>query len=402
MSNDEKEKDKKEEQNNFNFNQIISGKNVNFLFGSGASRPACCTLSLGGKYSFEDIISSEKVDENSKKVLYYYFYCRTILPMFDLLKRKSQISQAMYDSIVITLKKYIKFIEEVISYLRHESNEKPKRVNIFTTNYDLMFEKTFQYFSNKGENCFFNDGGFGFIKRVLNTDNYNLSVSKIGILGNFKNEIPVINLIKMHGSVSWYLNDSKGDNQIEVQCYANSEIKTEIIDKININSLKVLEIDESILKIDSDEELEMLNGNLLDIYNANSDDFDKFYNCYKKLLIINPNKNKFYETVFKQQYYQQLRNFTYELEKENTILIVFGFSFADEHIREIVRNALSNPTLKMYVVCYDKEQKDKITGYFAGYKNFECFPDFEKESNNAKESDNAKKGDFDYLNSLFV
>ena len=379
----------KEKQDDFKFNQILSGHNVNFLFGSGASRPAYSTLSLGGTYTFEDIISAEKIDENSKKVLYYFFYKNTIFPMFDLLMDNNRIDSNAQNSIDDTFKEYKNFIQKIIKFLKNESNEKPKRVNIFTTNYDLMFEKTFQYFSNRGENCFFNDGGLGFIKRVLNADNYNLNVSKIGVLGNFKNEIPVINLIKIHGSISWYLADN---NKIEVQCNTNNDIKNKIIDEID--RLKINEINKSILKIDSTEELEKINENLLSIYNASSDDFDKFYDYYKKLLIINPDKYKFYETVFNQQYYQQLRNFTYELEKENTILIVFGFSFADEHIREIVKNALSNPTLKIYVICYKEKDVEKIKEDFKTNRNIEFLPNHEKSP--------SIYGNFDYLNSLFI
>ncbi|QDD68122.1 hypothetical protein C6V80_09620 [Caminibacter pacificus] len=70
--------------------------------------------------------------------------------------------------------------------------------------------------------------------------------------------------------------------------------------------------------------------------------------------MINPTKEKFQETVFKKTHYELLRIFSNELEKENTILIVIGFSFADEHIRDITIRALNyNPLLNVFVYDYD-------------------------------------------------
>jgi hypothetical protein len=44
-----------------------------------------------------------------------------------------------------------------------------------------------------------------------------------------------------------------------------------------------------------------------------------------------------------------------ELEKENGVLFVMGFSFADEHIRELtLRVANTNPTSIIYIFVYDK------------------------------------------------
>ena len=64
-------------------------------------------------------------------------------------------------------------------------------------------------------------------------------------------------------------------------------------------------------------------------------------------------KNKFKNTLYQEFYYQNLRQLSYELEKQNSILIVFGFSFADEHIAEIIKRACNNPTLNIYIFCWD-------------------------------------------------
>ena len=42
-----------------------------------------------------------------------------------------------------------------------------------------------------------------------------------------------------------------------------------------------------------------------------------------------------------------LRIYANSLELENSLLIVFGFSFSDEHVREVTVRALRNATLKV-------------------------------------------------------
>ena len=76
--------------------------------------------------------------------------------------------------------------------------------------------------------------------------------------------------------------------------------------------------------------------------------------------IITDIKNKFENTLYQEFYYQNLRQLSYELEKQNSILIVFGFSFADEHIAEILKRACNNPTLNIYIFCYSLDTKNEI------------------------------------------
>jgi hypothetical protein len=52
-------------------------------------------------------------------------------------------------------------------------------------------------------------------------------------------------------------------------------------------------------------------------------------------MIVNPSKKKFEDTVLNETHYDLLRIYNNELEKENGVLFVMGFSFADEHIREL-------------------------------------------------------------------
>ena len=86
---------------------------------------------------------------------------------------------------------------------------------------------------------------------------------------------------------------------------------------------------------------------------------------------MNPTKWKFHETVFEEHYYQSLRALSYELEKPNSVFIVFGFSFADEHILSLIKRSLSNPTLKIFICCFSDEQEKNLEEKFKIFENVE-------------------------------
>ncbi|EIT1260133.1 hypothetical protein L1G46_002441 [Staphylococcus pseudintermedius] len=113
----------------------------------------------------------------------------------------------------------------------------------------------------------------------------------------------------------------------------------------------------------------------------------EFYDKYTNLSIINPDKYKFSKTVLEQHYYQLIRSFSYELEKKQSVLIVFGFSFADEHIRDIFERSLLNPELLVILISYSASGQQQMKKMYEGYSNIIFLPlDF-----------NEQIGDFKYL-----
>jgi len=60
---------------------------------------------------------------------------------------------------------------------------------------------------------------------------------------------------------------------------------------------------------------------------------------------------------------------SYELEKPNSVLIAFGFSFADEHIRNLIKRSLTNPTLQVYICCYKESMIPELQKYFSDFNN---------------------------------
>ena len=95
----------------------------------------------------------------------------------------------------------------------------------------------------------------------------------------------------------------------------------------------------------------------------------EFWSRYSKIPIVNPTKWKFHETVFEEAYYQILRHLSLELEKPNSVLITFGFSFSDEHILHLIQRSLSNPSLTLYVTCFNQAECESMSQKFEGFNN---------------------------------
>lgn len=77
--------------------------------------------------------------------------------------------------------------------------------------------------------------------------------------------------------------------------------------------------------------------------------------------MVNPTKHKFQETVMDMHFYELMRLYSNSLEKENTILFVMGFSFADEHIARLtMRAADSNPTLQIVIFAFSDAEESSF------------------------------------------
>jgi len=157
----------------------------------------------------------------------------------------------------------------------------------------------------------------------------------------------VFNLLKLHGSLSWEL-DGSDLVSFSVRLQHIKEVAGKAL---SADHLVDIPDGATIATLVS-----ALGGKIADAAT------DAFMDAYEKLLIVvNPTKEKFKHTLMNQTYYELLRLYSNELEKENTVLFAMGFSFADEHIREItVRAANSNPTLMVYVIAYTSESKVQI------------------------------------------
>ena len=195
-------------------------------------------------------------------------------------------------------------------------------------------------------------------KKRFHTKNYDNRVIQKGIFDKHEDCLPQVNLLHPHGSVYW----NKEGAEINLNYHHSPYDFTFTAAQ---NSL----IDSLIGIITNDESTYANLSPLKAFGNWAGLEGDEFLAVYKTIPIVNPTKWKFHETVFEEAYYQLLRHLSFELERPNTIFVTFGFSFADEHILRLVERSLSNPTLTVYICCFNEHVKDEMQDKFKGYKN---------------------------------
>lgn len=317
--------------------ETIQDCNINFLVGSGLSRPYLKTLGnieiLLTELDRLDLSSEPNKLKTLKASLYKKYYDGVIEKNLLVMHNDSDA-----DKVLENYKEFLRCINIIL--LKRKTTLLNKQANIFTTNIDIFFEKALEDASLE-----FNDGFKGRFNPTFSLSNFKKSYFKKSLHYDNTSEIPVFNLLKVHGSLNWRATE----NEITL---SKLSIVNRIQQKVNITE-GLVDIDDSIKSIkeviDDVEEI--------DDYSQ----IDYFLKLYEKLPIVNPTKEKFKHTLLNQTYYELLRIYSNELEKENTILFVLGFSFADEHIKEITFRALnSNPTMICYIVAYDETAKDEI------------------------------------------
>nr|WP_306422580.1 SIR2 family protein [Paenarthrobacter aurescens] len=235
--------------------------------------------------------------------------------------------------------------------LKRRSTLLGKQVNIFTTNVDMAFEHALELLEIDT-----NDGFAGKIQPRLDLGEYGTLRFRQGARFEYRSEIPTFNLVKIHGSAGWR---RQGD---EIYFDHSLDVIKAVHSKYEAAKGTLLEI-----KAPSDVDALVLGlsatGRALD--QAGLD----FAEAYKDLQIVNPEKTKFASTVLNKTYYELIRRFANELEKENSVLLTHGFSFRDEHLLDLVlRTASTNPTLQVIIFCYDRASYHAIKSLFPSEK----------------------------------
>lgn len=338
----------------------IYQQNLNVLFGAGASYGFLPTLALKMKdendtpYTFETLAKVLEDDKHEKlySLLFMYYYRKCILAG---LPRTPNVP--LPPDRIAVVEQYKRFLRTLLSVLDKQDSSS-KKCNIYTTNYDSCFELAADdLLAEKWMNFCVNDGSSGFQRRSFHTKNFNNRIVQKGIFDRHNEFLPQLNILHPHGSVYW----KKAMRDIEVN-YGNTEY--DIYFDTETNS--ILEYFQSLV-----EDQEKTFSHLLYFQTEIPETFSsqKFWLEYKRMPIVNPTKWKFHETVFEEAYYQILRHLSFELERPNTVLLTFGFSFADEHILHLVQRSLSNPSLILYVCCYNDAEQKVMEDKFKGYKN---------------------------------
>lgn len=369
---------------NKKFLEEIVGKKINFLIGAGASSTWLSTLKMkqSGK-SIEDLYT-ECSDEDKRLILMALFFNKSVKAGLVISNIENEDNE-----LIKTVKNYKTFIENAVNIANMGGFEQPKRINIFTTNYDTFFENAFDTLAITNPLVKFNDGSSGFFTRILSYKNYYFNYIHSGSSDYFRREIPSINLYKIHGSLTWKKYDQYIISDFSKGRLENLESIGRDINNLTFQSKNINDLGNELNN--SDDPLQILN--IISLTTKEKKDLKKFGEKYDDLLIVNPTKKKFSETVFENYYYQMLRAFSNELEKKETVLIVFGFSFKDEHIMDIIHRAQYNPELKIFIIPYSKRDIEFIKCKMSKFKNVEFVTKYDSKRD-------FVNGDFDVFNSF--
>jgi hypothetical protein len=329
--------------------ECIQSANINFLFGSGLSRPYLSTLGDIEKWLTELSNISNTIPNNLKEIIkasiYKEYFTTVILPN----RKEEKDKKGEYITVLSSYKELLSIWNDIIN--RRSNRLLSKQINIYTTNIDTFIEESIE--DTKVE---FNDGFKGSINPIFDESNFQKSYNKTSIHYKNTSEIPVFNLLKMHGSINWNeSSDNKisNDYNLELVKHINEELQ-----KIDINFFIECN-DWSQILTDAQNKAEEYKSFKL------STKYKTFLDLYENLIIVNPTKRKFSETVMDIHFYELMRMYSNSLEKESSILFVMGFSFADEHIAKItLRAAKTNPTLLIVIFAYsddnESEYKEKL------------------------------------------
>lgn len=290
--------------NNKELREIIQSGHINLLLGSGCSLPYLSTLN-----NIEQLMNEDATREQAQKE-YYGIIRKSKAILNESLetnadeKIKLATTRTNYDD-------FVGFWAEAIS--TRSLNIVNKQINVFTTNFDMFVEDACERLQIP-----YNDGFAGQLKPKFSVGNFNKIQKYKSLQFDNTSDIPLFNIIKLHGSLSWQTRSG------EIAYSNGSHI---------------------------DDDLDTKTG-------------QEFGDKYaEQLAVINPNAEKHFETVMDTNYASMLRKFTLELEKENSVLFIYGFSLADRHIKDLLYNVMrSNPTLVVVYFSYspyDEATDDK-------------------------------------------
>lgn len=345
------------------FKNLFSGCRVSFLLGAGFSANLLGTLN-NNEIVFEALRKYQTIDEVKKKkctilsaYLYWSYFFRCIFPIVD------KVSIYSHDFDV-----YMKLGTILYRIFLERSNPAlDRQFNIFTTNYDPIIETMFDH-----SRCIYNDGFEGRIQPVFSTDNYTKSYYRQAVFSNRKAEIPSLNLIKLHGSITWAWDIIEGNVEYQPYDVAIRDFEKKYTALFNTDTLETIKRHFTAnTPAEAEQQIEsMLQATTLDSMVADVGNYETFLHMYKyNFLIVNPTKEKFSDTLLNKNYYELLRIFSNELEKENSLLVVNGFSFRDEHILDLVKRSMVNPSLKVLIFCYNEDNIESYESLLDGAKN---------------------------------
>lgn len=295
----------------------IQSGSLNFLIGSGASLPAIKTAGNIEK-TLDELIKEGKQAEADREMV---DFIEAIGKTYKQLVNDSVYSNDL-DETFNNYSRFISIIDKILFYRKNEIL--PRQATIYSTNYDMFIE----FAASNSPSIMINDG---FDRSSGQSDSFAFAPEKYfdrtyraSSLYARRVEIPTINLIKPHGSLNWA---KKGSNLV-----------------YNASAVPPLKP-------------------------AEKADPTKVSEYLSKHFLIMPHFGKYHETLMERVYYDLLRLFSKSMEQENAVLMAFGFSFSDEHILDITKRTLRNPTSQLIIFAYSQDDIASYQAKFAKHRN---------------------------------
>jgi len=313
---------------------LVQDAHINFLIGAGTSSQLFSPLGDVeiALTAIERADASDEARQLARASVQALFFDSVVWPNVDL------VSGRPAPPVISSYAKFGKALNRLL--LARHSTLLAKHVSLFTTNIDLAVEVAFEQLG-----VVLNDGFSGRFKPTFDPGSFGSLRQRTSPRYEHRSEVPVFDLIKLHGSVGWHWQGDAGDIPaigFDRDLALVHEVK-EALDGVR-DGLVVLpspvELDAAAILKESAEHDQPAG-------------LDTFVTKYADLVIVNPEKTKFATTVLTETYYELIRRFANELERETSVLFVHGFSFRDEHLRTLVtRAARTNPTLQVFVFCF--------------------------------------------------
>lgn len=336
--------------------------NINFLLGAGCSMPEFGTLG-----NIETLWAQLKTSETKERIanehgdhanlienlieasLKASFFETAILPNRDYIKTNTEETKENYELFCRAAMKLV---------AKREASTLPKQVTFFVSNYDICMDVALDMARIPT-----NSGYVGRFNPLVDLSDFGRRVTTSTLTLGYQSEIASANLVKIHGCASW----RKKGGGIE---FSNEFDLIEEIERNIDNLCQTAQqanptqdpgLQGGLFPLNSNTFNELIEQATAHAHKFDSDSVNKLLESFKKLQIVWPTKQKFHDTVLDEIYYAQLRRLTNQLEVRNSVLIVAGFSFADEHIRKLIlRAADTNPTLKVIILCYNEQSERDI------------------------------------------
>ena len=331
---------------------VFANAHVNILLGSAFSSEVVPTLGHRESW-FQEIderlrVRSSSVKDIARSLLHLEYFCSVMLPLRGAKPTPRQ-------------KAFLSAARRLVS--DRGTTLLPKRLNVFTTNYDPLIEIALEELGIP-----FNDGFSGRVSPRFDSSSFSRLMCEQSLFMEYISQVTTANVLKLHGSLTWRRGEDKAIaysnvEDVLVSCLNgfSGAIDLSVVDKVK-------ELVASPCSETGISALEDMASNLTEGEKELIQAFGRNYDS--TMCVVNPAKKKFEETVLEQSYYDLLRIFANELDRNNALLLVFGFSFADEHIRELTKRAArSNPKLLIIISCYHREDAEIYRSYFPDMDN---------------------------------